>query len=162
MEFIAQYPQHVHAAAEPAILDTATASVFENAARLGILSTTDAEVLHPAMRLYHDLGQSLRLCLIPRASKSVAPGLVALLAYAADLPGFVTLKVWPTGRHGYGDALGRRMVEGNLLMTTSTTPRFAIARPADYIFDSLYGSSGGFFGPTEIMVSLESGIYPYD
>ena len=93
LEFIAQYLQLVHAAAAPEILDTATASVFEKAARLGILSAADAEVLRPATRLYQDLGQILRLCLTgPLEPKSVAPGLAALLAYAADVPDFATLE----------------------------------------------------------------------
>ena len=51
LEFISQYLQLVHAAALPDILDTSTAAVFENAARLGVLSVEDAEVLRPATRL---------------------------------------------------------------------------------------------------------------
>ncbi len=40
-----------------------------------------------------DLGQILRLCLTgPLEPKSVAPGLAALFAYAADVPDFVTLE----------------------------------------------------------------------
>ena len=47
LEFIAQYLQLVHAHAVPEILDTATAGVFEKAARLGLLAAEDAEVLRP-------------------------------------------------------------------------------------------------------------------
>ena len=52
IEFIAQYLQLVHAAATPDILDTSTARVLEKAWRLGVLTTEDAEVLRPAVRLY--------------------------------------------------------------------------------------------------------------
>ena len=63
LEFIAQYLQLVHAARTPDILDTSTARVLDKAWRLGLLRAEDAEVLRPAVRLYHDLTQILRLCL---------------------------------------------------------------------------------------------------
>jgi glutamate-ammonia-ligase adenylyltransferase len=92
IEFIAQYLQLVHAAAAPEILDTSSARVLDKAWRLGLLSTEDAEVLRPAVRLYHDLTQVLRLCLPgPFDPKAAAPGLVGLLARAADVPDFATL-----------------------------------------------------------------------
>src|SRR5215813_3704611 len=92
IEFIAQYLQLVHAAAAPEILDTSTARVLDKAWRLGLLSTEDAEVLRPAVRLYHDLTQVLRLCLPgPFDPKAAAPGLIGLLARAADVPDFATL-----------------------------------------------------------------------
>jgi glutamate-ammonia-ligase adenylyltransferase len=92
IEFIAQYLQLVHAAEKPEILDTSTARVLDKAWRAGLLSTQDAEVLRPAARLYHDLTQILRLCLSgPFEAKSAAPGLVRLLARAADVPDFATL-----------------------------------------------------------------------
>jgi len=92
IEFIAQYLQLVHAAQTPEILDTSTARVLDKAWRLGVLPTEDAEVLRPAARLYHDLTQVLRLCL-PGAfdPKATDPGLVGLLARAADVPDFATL-----------------------------------------------------------------------
>jgi [glutamine synthetase] adenylyltransferase / [glutamine synthetase]-adenylyl-L-tyrosine phosphorylase len=93
LEFIAQYLELVHAARAPEILDTATAGVFEKAARLGLLAPEDAEVLRSATRLYHDLGQILRLCVVaPFDPKSAGPGLAALLARAADVPDFATLE----------------------------------------------------------------------
>jgi glutamate-ammonia-ligase adenylyltransferase len=93
LEFIAQYLQLVHAAALPDILDTSTAAVFDNAARLGVLSVEDAEVLRPATRLYHDLTQILRLCLPgPLDPKTAGAGLLRLLAGAADVPDFATLE----------------------------------------------------------------------
>jgi glutamate-ammonia-ligase adenylyltransferase len=92
IEFIAQYLQLVHAAVAPGILDTSTARVLDKAWRLGILATEDAEVLRPAVRLYHDLTQVLRLCLSgPFDPKTAAPGLIGLLARAADVPDFATL-----------------------------------------------------------------------
>jgi len=93
LEFIAQYLELVHAATAPDILDTTTAAVFAKAARLGVLEAEDAEVLRPATRLYHDLGQILRLCVAaPFDPKSAGPGLAALLARAADVPDFATLE----------------------------------------------------------------------
>jgi glutamate-ammonia-ligase adenylyltransferase len=92
IEFIAQYLQLMHAAAAPEILDTSTARVLDKAWRLGLLSTEDAEVLRPAVRLYHDLTQVLRLCLPGSFDpKAAAPGLIGLLARAADVPDFATL-----------------------------------------------------------------------
>jgi [glutamine synthetase] adenylyltransferase / [glutamine synthetase]-adenylyl-L-tyrosine phosphorylase len=92
IEFIAQYLQLVHAAQTPEILDTSTTRVLDKAWRLGLLATEDAEVLRPAVRLYHDLTQILRLCLPgPFDPKAAAPGLCGLLARAADVPDFATL-----------------------------------------------------------------------
>jgi glutamate-ammonia-ligase adenylyltransferase len=93
LEFIAQYLQLVHGAAMPAILDTSTARVLEKAARLGVLSVEDAEVLRPAARLYHDLTQILRLCLSgPFDPANAGAGLLGLLERAADVPDFATLE----------------------------------------------------------------------
>ena len=66
--------------------------MLDKAWRLGVLSTEDAEVLRPAVRLYHDLTQILRLCLSgPFDPSAAAPGLMGLLARAADVPDFATL-----------------------------------------------------------------------
>jgi glutamate-ammonia-ligase adenylyltransferase len=92
IEFIAQYLQLVHAAATPDVLDTSTARVLDKAWRMGLLPTEHAEVLRPAVRLYHDLTQILRLCLSAEFDpKTAAPGLCTLLARAADVPDFATL-----------------------------------------------------------------------
>ncbi len=93
IEFIAQYLQLLHAAATPEILDTSTARALEKAARLGVLKPEDADVLRPAVRLFHDLTQILRLCL-PTAfdSKTASAGVLELLARAADLPDFPALQ----------------------------------------------------------------------
>ena len=93
LEFIAQHLQLVHAAEQPDILDTATARVLDKAARLGLLAPQDADVLRPAVRLYQNLTQILRLCLTgPFDPKAAGPGLLSLLARAADVPDFTTLE----------------------------------------------------------------------
>jgi [glutamine synthetase] adenylyltransferase / [glutamine synthetase]-adenylyl-L-tyrosine phosphorylase len=92
IEFIAQYLQLVHAWQMPEMLDTSTARVLDKAWKLGVLATPDAEVLRAAARLYHDLTQILRLCLPrPFDPATAAPGFIALLARAADVPDFATL-----------------------------------------------------------------------
>jgi glutamate-ammonia-ligase adenylyltransferase len=92
VEFIAQYLQLVHAADRPDILDTSTAKVLDKAWRLGVLPTAEAEVLRPAVRLYQDLTQILRLCLVGAFDpKTAGVGLLRLLARAADVPDFTTL-----------------------------------------------------------------------
>ena len=92
IEFIAQYLQLIHAAQIPDILDISTTQVLDKAWRLGLLKAEDAEVLRRAVRLYDDLTQILRLCLPGEFdSKAAAPGLIGLLARAADVPDFATL-----------------------------------------------------------------------
>jgi len=93
IEFIAQYLQLVHAAETPEILDTSTARTLEKAARLGALKAEDADVVRPAVALFHDLTQILRLCLPGRFDPATASaGVLALLARAADLPDFAALE----------------------------------------------------------------------
>ena len=93
IEFIAQYLQLVHAHRLPDILDTSTTRVLDKARALNVLAVADAEVLRPAVQLYHDLTQILRLCL-PDAfdPKKAGAGLLRLLARAADVPDFATLE----------------------------------------------------------------------
>jgi len=92
IEFIAQYLQLIHAEAAPDILDTSTARTLDKAFHLGVLKPEDADLLRPAVRLFHDLTQILRLCL-PAAfdSKTASAGVLGLLARAADLPDFPAL-----------------------------------------------------------------------
>jgi len=93
LEFIAQYLQLIHAHATPDILDTATARVLDKAARLGLLAAEDSDVLRPAVRLYQNLTQILRLCLSgPFDPKAAGQGLLSLLARAGDVPDFATLE----------------------------------------------------------------------
>jgi glutamate-ammonia-ligase adenylyltransferase len=92
IEFIAQYLQLVHAHEQPDILDTSTARVLDKAWALRVLPVEDAEVLRPAVQLYHDLTQILRLCLAgPFDAKTAGAGLLRLLARAADVPDFAAL-----------------------------------------------------------------------
>jgi glutamate-ammonia-ligase adenylyltransferase len=92
IEFIAQYLQLVYAAEHPEILDTSTARVLEKAWRLGLLPAAEAEVLRPAVRLYQNLTQILRLCLPGIFEpKAAGAGLVRLLVRAGDVPDFAAL-----------------------------------------------------------------------
>jgi glutamate-ammonia-ligase adenylyltransferase len=92
IEFIGQYLQLVHAVAVPEILDTSTARMLEKAERLGVLKPADAAVLRPAVKLFHDLAQILRLCLSGKFDPATASaGVRGLLARAADLPDFPAL-----------------------------------------------------------------------
>ncbi|MGC1091927.1 MAG: bifunctional [glutamine synthetase] adenylyltransferase/[glutamine synthetase]-adenylyl-L-tyrosine phosphorylase, partial [Pseudolabrys sp.] len=92
IEFIAQYLQLIHAHRSPDILDTSTARVLDKAWALRVLTVEDAEILRPAVQLYQDVTQILRLCL-PGAfdPKTAGAGLLRLLARAADVPDFATL-----------------------------------------------------------------------
>ncbi len=93
IEFIAQYLQLVHASELPDILDTSTARVLDKARDLRVLPTEDAEILRPAVELYHDLTQILRLCLAgPFDPRAAGAGLLRLLARAADVPDFAALE----------------------------------------------------------------------
>lgn len=93
IEFLAQYLQLVHASKQPSILDTSTLNVLDAAARLGILQQQDADVLRPAMRLYQDLNQILRLCLTVRFKPDTAGAdLLRLMTRAADEPDFSALE----------------------------------------------------------------------
>jgi glutamate-ammonia-ligase adenylyltransferase len=93
LEFIAQYLQLVNAADNPEILHTSTAGVLDAAWRLGVLATEEAEILRPAVRLYHNLTQILRLCLnVPFDSSAAGGELIRLLTRAADVPDFTTLE----------------------------------------------------------------------
>jgi glutamate-ammonia-ligase adenylyltransferase len=92
IEFIAQYLQLVHARERPEILDTSTARVLDKAWALRVLPVEEAEVLRPAVQLYQDLTQILRLCLTgPFDAKTAGAGLLRLLARAADVPDFAAL-----------------------------------------------------------------------
>jgi [glutamine synthetase] adenylyltransferase / [glutamine synthetase]-adenylyl-L-tyrosine phosphorylase len=92
LEFAAQYLQLIHASQHPQILDPSTIKTLDAAARLGLLSPEDADIVRPAARLYHNLTQVLRLCLSgPFDPKAAGAELLGLLARVADLPDFATL-----------------------------------------------------------------------
>jgi [glutamine synthetase] adenylyltransferase / [glutamine synthetase]-adenylyl-L-tyrosine phosphorylase len=93
IDFVAQYLQLVHAAAKPDILDVSTLRVIDNAARLGILPPSAAEVLRSAANLYHDLTQILRLCVTGKFKpESSGEDLLRVMARAGDAPDFSSLE----------------------------------------------------------------------
>jgi glutamate-ammonia-ligase adenylyltransferase len=93
IEFIAQYLQLVHAAAHPEILDVNTLAVLDNAARLGVLASSSADVLRSAARLYHDLTQIVRLCVSGKFRPETAgEGLLRVMIRAGDAPDFSALE----------------------------------------------------------------------
>jgi glutamate-ammonia-ligase adenylyltransferase len=93
IDFIAQYLQLVHAHQKPEILDVSTMQVLENAARLGVLASSEAEILRAAARLYHDLTQILRLCVSDRFNPETAGvDLQRVMARAGDAPDFSSLE----------------------------------------------------------------------
>ena len=93
IDFIAQYLQLVHAADKPDILDVSTLHVLDNAARLGVLPQSAAEILRSAARLYHDLTQILRLCVSDKFKPETAgEDLLRVLARAGDAPDFSSLE----------------------------------------------------------------------
>jgi glutamate-ammonia-ligase adenylyltransferase len=93
IDFIAQYLQLVHAAEKPDILDVSTVQVLDNAARLGVLPASSAEILRAAARLYHDLTQILRLCVTGKFKPEAAgEDLRRVMARAGDAPDFSSLE----------------------------------------------------------------------
>lgn len=93
IDFIAQYLQLVHAADRPDILNVSTSAVIDNAARLGVLTASDAEVLRSAARLYHDLTQIIRLCVSGKFNPATAgEDLLRVMARAGDTPDFSALQ----------------------------------------------------------------------
>ena len=87
VEFIAQALQLLHAAAVPEILSTNTEAALAAAAEAGVLPAGEAEILLPAIRLYHDLTQVLRLSLTGAFKPADAPkGFLALVTKAGGLP----------------------------------------------------------------------------
>jgi len=93
IDFIAQYLQLVHASEKPEILSVSTLQVLDNAARLGVLPQSDAEILRHAARLYHDLTQILRLCVSGKFNPDTSgDNLLHVMARAGDTPDFSTLE----------------------------------------------------------------------
>jgi glutamate-ammonia-ligase adenylyltransferase len=93
IEFIAQYLQLIHAADKPDILNVSTVQVLDSAARLGVLPQSDADILRAASRLYHDLTQIIRLCVIGKFKPETAgEDLLRVLTRAGDAPDFSALE----------------------------------------------------------------------
>ncbi|MBA5776387.1 bifunctional [glutamine synthetase] adenylyltransferase/[glutamine synthetase]-adenylyl-L-tyrosine phosphorylase [Stappia sp. F7233] len=93
IEFVAQYLQLVHSASHPDILNQNTETALGKAAEAGVLSAADAEVLIPAIRLYHALTQVLRLAWEGGFKAETAPrGVIDLLLRASSEPDFSRLE----------------------------------------------------------------------
>jgi [glutamine synthetase] adenylyltransferase / [glutamine synthetase]-adenylyl-L-tyrosine phosphorylase len=113
IEFVAQYLQLVHGAAQPEILSVGTLQVLDHAARLGVLPQSAAEVLRPAARLYHDLTQILRLCVSGKFKpESAGEDLLRVLARAGDAPDFSSLQARVRETQGevrrvFGEVVGK-------------------------------------------------------
>ncbi|HUG61867.1 MAG TPA: bifunctional [glutamine synthetase] adenylyltransferase/[glutamine synthetase]-adenylyl-L-tyrosine phosphorylase [Methylomirabilota bacterium] len=87
VEFIAQALQLLHAAEHPALASTNTEATLSAAAEAGVLDPADAEVLIPAIRLYHDVTQVLRLAVAGPFKRAEVPGgVLALIARAGGMP----------------------------------------------------------------------------
>ncbi|MGM4927201.1 bifunctional [glutamine synthetase] adenylyltransferase/[glutamine synthetase]-adenylyl-L-tyrosine phosphorylase [Tardiphaga sp. 619_E2_N8_5] len=113
IEFIAQYLQLVHAAEKPEILSISTQQVLENAARLGILSPAAVDVLRPAVRLYHDLTQVLRLCVSDKFKPETAgTDLLRILARVSNEPDFSSLQARVRDMQADVRQVFRAVVEG--------------------------------------------------
>lgn len=113
IDFIAQYLQLVHAADKPEILDVSTLHVLDNAARLGVLPQSSAEILRAATRLYHDLTQILRLCVSERFKPETAgEDLLRVMARAGDAPDFSSLEARVKETESEVRRVFRQIVEG--------------------------------------------------
>src|SRR6202030_2397696 len=113
IDFIAQYLQLAHAAATPDILDVNTLQVLDNAARLGVLPQSSAEILRAATRLYHDLTQILRLCVSERFKPETAgEDLLRVMARAGDAPDFSSLEARVKETESEVRRVFRQIVEG--------------------------------------------------
>jgi [glutamine synthetase] adenylyltransferase / [glutamine synthetase]-adenylyl-L-tyrosine phosphorylase len=113
IDFIAQYLQLVHAARTPGILDVNTRSVLDNAARLGVLPPSPAEILRAAAHLYHDLTQILRLCVSERFKpESAGEDLLRVMARAGDAPDFSSLEARVKETQAEVRRVFREIVEG--------------------------------------------------
>ena len=113
IEFIAQYLQLVHAAKTPAILSVSTQQVLDNAAKLGLLPPSAADILRPAARLYHDLTQILRLCVSSKFKPETAgEDLLRVLTRAGDAPDFSSLEARVRETQGEVRRVFRLLIEG--------------------------------------------------
>ncbi len=89
VEFIAQFLQLQHGAKHPQLLSVETEAALVKAGEAGLLDKGHSEVLIPALRLYQDLVQVIRLCVDEPFEPDAAPaGLKQLLADAAEMPDF--------------------------------------------------------------------------
>src|SRR5438477_3822399 len=113
IDFIAQHLQLVYAADKPDILSVSTLEVLDNAAKLGVLEQSEAEVLRSAARLYHDLTQILRLCVSDRFKPETAgEDLLQVMARAGDAPDFSALQARVKETQAEVRRVFRAIVEG--------------------------------------------------
>jgi [glutamine synthetase] adenylyltransferase / [glutamine synthetase]-adenylyl-L-tyrosine phosphorylase len=113
IDFIAQYLQLVHAADQPGILNVATLQVLDNAARLGVLAPSSAEILRSATRLYHDLTQILRLCVSGKfRPETSGEDLLRVMTRAGDAPDFSSLQARLRETQAEVRRVFREIVEG--------------------------------------------------
>ena len=111
LEFIAQYLQLVHAAADPRVLSQNTVEAFNNLNAADLLPAGAAAVLLPAARLLNDLTQVLRLCVDgPFDPAKASDGLKGLLARAAEAPDFKRLEADLAAREAEVAALFDQLV----------------------------------------------------
>jgi glutamate-ammonia-ligase adenylyltransferase len=89
IEFIAQYLQLAFARGHPAILDVSTRNVLEEAARAGLITAEQGEVLVDAHRLYTDATQFMRLSTSgPFDPARAVVGVKRRIAAASGFPDF--------------------------------------------------------------------------
>jgi glutamate-ammonia-ligase adenylyltransferase len=113
IDFIAQYLQLVHAAAKPEILNVSTLQVLDKAEELGVLPHAAAEVLRSAARLYHDLTQILRLCVVGKFNPaSAGDDLLQVMARAGDTPDFSSLEARVKETQAEVRRIFRAVIEG--------------------------------------------------
>ncbi|MGV8840096.1 MAG: bifunctional [glutamine synthetase] adenylyltransferase/[glutamine synthetase]-adenylyl-L-tyrosine phosphorylase [Bauldia sp.] len=94
IEFIAQSLELRYADAHPSIVAGETEAALKACAAKGLLAPADADLLLPAIRLYQNLNQVLRLCIDGTLKPDEAPGgLRAFLAVTGEMPDFARLEV---------------------------------------------------------------------
>ncbi|PLX39084.1 MAG: bifunctional [glutamate--ammonia ligase]-adenylyl-L-tyrosine phosphorylase/[glutamate--ammonia-ligase] adenylyltransferase [Hyphomicrobiales bacterium] len=87
IEFIAQYLQLAYGRSHPQILNSNTGEMLNRAAAEKLLGPEEVDILIPAIRLYHNITQVLRLAIDGPFNKAEAPkGLKDVLARAGELP----------------------------------------------------------------------------
>ena len=88
--------------------------MLDNAARLGVLPPSSAEILRSATHLYHDLTQILRLCVSEKfRPESAGEDLQRILARAGDAPDFSSLQARVKETQGEVRRVFREIVEGS-------------------------------------------------
>jgi glutamate-ammonia-ligase adenylyltransferase len=87
---------------------------LDNAAKLGVLPHSEAEILRAAARLYHDLTQILRLCVSDRFKPETAgTDLLRVMARAGDAPDFSSLEARVKETQGEVRRVFRTLLEGS-------------------------------------------------